>query len=338
MESKTLLVFNPEHDLALAVGSGPYTPPESVRKIRKNNALLPAIYAGNGDFILVPDEIEPPALESLPYFSLAESKNIRIIKSYQIPEINHLVTEVKPWGWDHAIRNSFLDYGVNPALLPSEKFIEKVRELSHRRLTIAFREKVAAKLNMKVQNPPKELFSIEDLENFLSIHHPAYFKAPWSSSGRGIVVSDHISRKGLLEWAHGVLKHQGSILAEPSWIRAIDFATEWNIENNKPVFVGYSVFKTSSRGKYHGNVTASQKELIEMIKSHAPSFDEKIIEAQADALESLIAPGYEGPLGIDMLADTNGCINSCVEINLRLTMGHVAAIQQFSNSVSSNKL
>ena len=35
--------------------------------------------------------------------------------------------------------------------------------------------------------------------------------------------------------------------------------------------------------------------------------------------------GYVGPVGIDMLADKDGRVNPCVEINLRHTMGMTAA-------------
>ena len=127
-----------------------------------------------------------------------------------------------------------------------------------------------------------------------------------------------------MEWAHGVIRRQWSIIAEPSWNKRLDFATEWTIRSGKPEFLGYSIFEASSRGKYHGNVEDSQENLLKRIQKAAPSFGEDIIEAQKMALATHIAPFYEGPLGIDMLSDNEGNINSCVEINLRLTMGHLS--------------
>ena len=327
MGSKTLHVFNPEHDLALAVGRGPYTPPAEVKKIRKIQSLLPALYADSGDFILRDADIKEDEIKSLPYYSLAKEKAIRIINPSEIVSITQDIGRVMPWGWDHALRRSLEEAGVSNNLLPSEESLDKLRELSHRRTTILFRNSIAHLLSEEVINPPIELSCLEEVIQFLEFHPLSYFKAPWSSSGRGIVVSDHISRKGLLEWAHGIIRRQGSVIAEPSWNRVFDFATEWRVTKGTPEFLGYSVFKTSSRGKYHGNVEASQSELLDTIKKNAPRFRDEIISAQKHALQSNVAPWYEGPLGIDMLADSEGNINPCVEINLRITMGMIGLLK-----------
>lgn len=49
-----------------------------------------------------------------------------------------------------------------------------------------------------------------------------------------------------------------------------------------------------------------------------------MIESQRLAIDSLIAPHYNGPVGIDMFSTVEGDLNPCVEINLRLTMGLAA--------------
>lgn len=322
MELKTLHIFNPEHDLALASWMETYTPPAEIVKLRKENALLPAIFAGDSDFILLPPDSDPDSDPGPRRFEdIARKKNIQIVKPIDLPAVINQISAVEPWGWDPAIRKHLVSNGVPESMLPSLDFICNLRKLSHRKTTIPFREKVADILNQHLINPAKELFSIEEVREFLNLNEKAYFKAPWSSSGRGIVVSDHISLKGLLEWASGVLKKQGSIIAEPAWNRIFDFATEWMIKNGEPEFMGYSVFSTSSRGKYHGNINKSQKELELMIKHSAPEFTEAGLHAQYSVLKEIIAPFYSGPLGIDMLADADGNINYCVEINLRLTMG-----------------
>ena len=323
ISATNLFVFNPEHDLALAVGCGPYTPPAKVVRLRKEFSLLPALYAANSDFIIIPDKIPVTELETLRFFDIALKKNLKIISFEDIQ--NHLddFSKIFPWGWDHAIYNDLSSYGVPPLMLPPPAQINKIRELSHRRTSIKFRERISQLLGVTYKNPSLELFSIEETELFLNQYPLSYYKAPWSSSGYGIVVSDHISRKGLLEWSHGIIRKQGSLIAEPAWNRIFDFASEWWIKNKVPEFIGYSVFMTSSRGKYHGNMEGSQKMLLDEIKKYAPGFDSRIIEAQKIVLAELIAPYYSGPLGIDMFVDSNGDINHCVEINLRFTMGFV---------------
>ena len=296
-------------------------------KFRKEKSLLPAIYAEKGDFILLRDEIDTLNISSLPFYNKLEEKNIKPITLNEIPKINKDLSKVLPWGWDHSIYQTLLDNGTSFKFLPSAERIDNIRKLSHRRTTIPFREFIASFLKEEIINLPKELKTIKEVEGFLRINPITYFKAPWSSSGRGIIVSDHISEKGLLEWCHGIIRRQGSVIAEKAWNRNFDFATEWIIENEEPCFLGYSIFETSSRGKYHGNVEDSQKKLFNKIKERIPNFSKNILKAQHTALKRFISPFYDGYLGIDMLADLEGKINPCVELNLRLTMGHISLFE-----------
>ena len=52
---KTLHLFNPEHDIALAAGLSNFTAPYAGRKLRTNLAYLPALWAAEGDVVLVDD-------------------------------------------------------------------------------------------------------------------------------------------------------------------------------------------------------------------------------------------------------------------------------------------
>ncbi|MCH5222869.1 MAG: hypothetical protein J1E82_02420 [Muribaculaceae bacterium] len=318
-----LLIFNPEHDYALAVGEGPYTPPRAVVDLRKKYALLPAVFAGNSDFILIPEDLNSGLLEELPYFDLTLSKHLTLIKPSGLGDVAAGISKIIPWGWNHNLKRFLLDYGLNENILPSDYELENIRKLSHRKTIIPFRQEICRLLNIKLKYDVSEVHALEEVENYLTVYPEAFFKAPWSSSGRGIVASDHIKRKGLLEWAAGTLRRQGSIICEPRWNRNLDFASEWYSEKGNVKFLGVSVFKTSDRGKYHGNIYDSQEALMNIIKSKAPDFSFQLIEAQKKAIESLISPYYTGPLGIDMLSDADGSINPCVEINIRLTMGHL---------------
>ncbi|MCH5230042.1 MAG: hypothetical protein J1F12_08655 [Muribaculaceae bacterium] len=321
--TKDLYVFNPEHDMALGVNVEIYTPPNEVVKLRKEKSLLPAIYAGNSDFILIPDDLEDRDLPGLEYYDLVKDKDNKLIRYRDLHFYKEEIRRVIPWGWDRSIRFLLANSGIDREKLPTNEIINKIRELSHRRTVIEVRNVISSILNEPPKNLPKELFSLSEVEIFLQLNPVSFFKAPWSSSGRGIVVSDHISRKGLLEWCHGIIKKQKSVMAERAWDRLFDFATEWDMIEGEAFFRGYSVFKASSRGKYHGNITGSQNELKHLISLHAPKFNCEIINAQKTALEKIIGKSYTGPLGIDLLADTQGEINACVEINLRNTMGHI---------------
>ena len=54
---KTLHLFNPEHDIALAAGLSNFTAPYAGRKLRTDLAYLPALWAAEGDVVLVDDVI-----------------------------------------------------------------------------------------------------------------------------------------------------------------------------------------------------------------------------------------------------------------------------------------
>ncbi|MCH5225580.1 MAG: hypothetical protein J1D77_06245 [Muribaculaceae bacterium] len=334
----TLFAFNPEHDLALAADSIAFTPPAAVGLLKKSLSLLPAIYAANGDFILVGEDFQSGNINSLPYQELVKSKKLSVVKLSELPKQKGNISKIIPWGWNKTITNELSNAGISPLLLPTDQQLSNIRRLSHRLTAIRLREFLAKsdeKLSLKM---PKELFDLQDLEDFLKLHSHSFFKAPWSSSGRGIVCSSHISPKGLMEWAHGVIKKQGSLIAEPAWEKSLDFATEWWISKGEAKFIGFSVFKASSRGKYHGNIEGTQEKLKEIIKTDCPGFDPSLIELQRLGLNAILGTDYSGPLGIDMLSDSEGNVNPCVEINLRLTMGFInipegRKILQESNSI-----
>lgn len=110
-------------------------------------------------------------------------------------------------------------------------------------------------------------------------------------------------------------------MMEKAYNRRLDFATEWICENGKARFIGYSVFNVSRRGKYQSNYNGSQSELLSEINRVSGQWTPKYLEAQRAALDVIVAPHYDGPLGIDMLVTDSRAINPCVELNLRHTMG-----------------
>ena len=49
----TLHIFNPEHDIALASGLANFTAPHAGRQLRHDLGFLPALWASEGDIIMV---------------------------------------------------------------------------------------------------------------------------------------------------------------------------------------------------------------------------------------------------------------------------------------------
>ena len=88
-------------------------------------------------------------------------------------------------------------------------------------------------------------------------------------------------------------------------------------------YEGLSLFHTAN-GAYIGNILATENAKLETISRYISIDLINVIKEKICHLLSPILTGrYEGPFGVDMMI-TEGGLHPCVEINLRLTMGHVA--------------
>lgn len=321
-------IYNPEHDYALASGSPYYTPPAEVSAMRDSNALLPLRWADAGDAIVVSDltDIQPtPGITLLTWETLGDFLTL------------HPDAEISPWGWDSMVRQKLISYGVPESLLPSPEWIDALRALSHRRTSIRFNRYLnvfleEAGLGRHVSPLPEEFTDDQAALDWLNSAGDAFFKAPWSSSGRGVQSTVDLDREiHIRPWLRGIIRRQGSVMGETLFPKAIDFATEWHVSNasdGSPVvkFLGISSFRTSSRGKYHGNDRAVQSFIRMWINHIAPDFNDSFIEAQRKALATMLGEipedkRYNGFIGIDMMASEEGEIRGGVEINFRRTMG-----------------
>lgn len=323
-----LLIFNPDTDYALASGSPFFTPPASVIELRRRMALLPLAYALPGDSLLLLDT-DITGLSSdktVPSITEVTQKGITPVTLSEVADTLSAMPRpfILPWGWNPSLCHMLLEAGVDDSLLPDNSQLSELRRLSHRRLTIAFNASMQNYLPSIEFELPCEITSEEEAINYWHNHTDCYFKSPWSSSGRGIMATAELEERHIRPWVHGIIRRQGSVLAEPGVKRSLDFASEWICKSGRAHFIGLSVFVTSSRGKYKYNLTDPQPRLQSIISQAYPAFGPDIIEAQRHSLEQLVAPSYNGPLGIDMLTSTDGQLRPCVELNLRLTMGMVA--------------
>lgn len=331
-------IFNPETDYALGCTGRNYNPPASVVRLRKSMAFFPATYAQPGDAILILDSFSKEELTQATHYDLILSRNLQIINLEDLNKmgisscgIKQDGLEIQPWGWNHSLRNLLLRNGIPSCLLKSEADIENIRSLAHRRTTIPFLKEISRLLPDMDIHFPNEFSNMEEALRFAENNPGAYFKMPWSSSGRGVICSIGMSTPKLTEWLRGAIARQGSVMGEFGYDRRADFATEWICRNGKTKFLGLSWFDTSNNGKYLGNQYISQEEIRQRIKETSNLFSDSLLLAQQETIESLISPQYEGPLGIDMLADKQGNINPCVEINLRMTMGMATILSQNEN-------
>ncbi len=228
------------------------------------------------------------------------------------------VSAIDPWGWNPALRHRLLKLGAPDRLLPSEAQLEMIRRLANRQTTIEFNRLCGQSIL------PVEFTSLKKALDFYASHPGCWMKAPWSSSGRGVLNTAGTAPQQVEEWIRGTIRRQGAVLAELPVDKSVDCASEWWITDLDAVFLGLSAFETSSRGKYIRQYALSQEELrcflAEHLREGAEELD-RVIELQRRALRLLFLPYYTGPLGIDMMIDKQGNLHPCIEINLRRTMG-----------------
>lgn len=308
--------------------------------MRRRLSLLPVILAGKDDVVAVDpgsSAIDPEISTYDILSATARRRGIRIISLDRLSsEINpDSIESLHPWGWNHAVAALWKQWGMPQSLILPQDRIDMLRELAHRRTAVRFRQELCRIAPCMEYTPAFEISDPDEAVDFVSANVGAYLKAPWSSSGRGILPTLGLQIQNVRNWAAGIIRRQHSIMAEPYWPGLIDFASEWMISRQEVEFTGWSLFRTSGRGKYIGNHIAPQTEIENIIfcKSNTPS--EVIIDTQRKALKTIIAPGYEGPVGIDMMISADGRINPCVEINLRYTMG-ILSVKASDNTENGN--
>jgi len=316
-----LLVFNPEHDLALAANLSNFTAPHAGRQLRADLGFVPAIWAAADDFVLV-ENVEDAERR---FLRLTRRPFGRFIAKDLLCKLQFSAVDV--WGWDLAIRAYLLRWGVEAVVMPTVTQIDAIRQLSHRRHAMQLLESLQMPGTIGCASETDQMDIIAD-----RLHRGEHLvvKAPWSSSGRGVRFMEgdmNIYDKG---WVRHVIEKQGSVMVEPYYNKVKDFGMEFVSDGKGLVsYVGLSLFQTSN-GAYTGNILASEDEKEHMI-SHYISVDllKAIRQKICTLMGVLLKDRYAGAFGIDMMVvrrdDGDGfLLHPCVEINLRRTMGHVA--------------
>ena len=330
-----LYIFNPENDLALAYGEEGYTAPPAARQLRRDLQMLPAWWCEQGSTILS----QCIADDSAWLVTVARQFGI----DARCIAINHLQNHCysyRPWGWSRDLRRRLLNECVAISQLPTMDYIDRLRELSHRRISQRLHRRVRelvgkgaeiANAGYFATEIPHEAYSVEEVREYELKHPQCYIKAPWSSSGHGVYRVLEPQSRNFEIWTQGVINRQGSIMCEPALQAVQDFAMEYRCTGGRAEFVGYSVFGNDAHSAFSSGMVAPAGALRDVILQRLG--DAELLDATDEAVrrfvEEEIAPHYEGCLGVDMmLYDDHGVVrlNPCIEVNLRMTMGALTAI------------
>lgn len=343
--------------MALASGSKSYTPTAAIREMESRMAAFPKRWAEEGDEVLTDWGVTYATL-------LARHPDSPLVPT--------------PWGWSLALKYRLLRWGVPSRLLPTDETLAAWRELSNRKFATEYLRTLlgspclAGYKDRLVGDSYRFFTSAEaffrDMRENPSANHEdsiadtarrqcgadakgteelrkRIFKSPWSSSGRGVFVTDDMaSAKARIA---GYARRQGGFVADSYYNKVLDCALEFSLkEDGQVAFLGYSVFQTDGNGRYKNHYVEAQAALRTRIVSAlgfpgAEGLLDTLVAYHRLSLQERLGGRYHGPLGIDMMVcDTDGrhTLHPCLEINLRMNMGIVAILLHRRNPAAPPSL
>ena len=331
-----LHIFNPEHDLALASNLRQFTAPHAGRQLRSDLSFIPALWADEGDLVLV-DDIDN-ARDKVRHLGGDLVDKVEFITKVQLAHFikTEFLDSVHPWGWDLSLKGELEHIGIPEIALPCDAILNKVRALSSRQWAAEH-----------LQSGVRFVQSVAEVKSLVREWGKAVIKAPWSSSGRGVrFVSADEFREGsgypsFERWVGNIIYRQGGVTVEPYYNKVMDFGMEFEMVDGKVLYRGLSLFDTI-KNAYSGNVLCPEDKKVEMMARYvSPERLLQIRQHVIDVMEPALKGIYSGPFGVDMMISvkeqnlpaSDGAssdvqddfgVNECIEVNLRRTMGHVA--------------
>lgn len=312
-----LHVFNPEHDIALAARQEQFTPPHAGRQLRRDLGFIPALWADNGDFVLV-DDIDQASekMRHLDKYRRHRNAHVEFITMEQLKyqrehdaSFDVINTAFSPWGWDMSVAHQLGIKKANYFLL----HLDEIRNISSRQWTATH-----------LQHDVEYIDDVNVLKARVSEMRRCVVKSPWSSSGRGVKFVD-LDMASLNDgWASNIIRKQGGIVVEPYYNKVKDFGMEFIAKADGTIeYCGLSLFYTV-KGAYSGNIIANEDVKENMLMKYIGL--EKVALMRSYLIDTLgpeLKGIYEGPFGVDLMVTAEGSLE-IAEMNLRRTMGHVA--------------
>ena len=315
-----LYFFNYSHELALACGQKNYYPPEHVRQMEHDLMPLAAWFASKDDEVVVAEDM-PDVCSS---FYTAFCPEVRFVT------VEHVSSGFKliPWGMNSCVHRLFENKGILG--LSTESKLQKLRSLTSRQRAVEMLLQIRQDLpSLPLCGSSVFCSDFNSVIKKVEVYPHTVLKAPISGSGRGLRFVNGVLDEPLTGWCRNILQSQDGLVVEPLLDKRADLAAEFHADSTGEVhFEGLSVFSTTPRCSYIGNLVGRQELLY---KKRFRDFPEEaflqVIHSLEHHLTTLLHGHYEGPLGVDMmLCHEDGVLklHPCVEINLRHTMGTLA--------------
>lgn len=317
MASRHLYIFNPDCELAIANGGRFYTPSANVVKMEEDLAFLPAWLGSPGDLVLVKE------LPDVSFWDdLSEKLLLKCIPVRESELKHYSGLRGEPWGKSPKMCYWLKEKGLGEEWKPEQKEWYS-------------RKKAREGLELLLQNLsflsedilPHICSSLSELEQIIG-EGCWLVKAPWSSSGKGLLALEGRLACKEEEWLRGMFRRQGYLMLEKKLDKVADFAMEFLADEQNVNFIGWSSFTTGMKGEYTGNYLGPQENIEKKLVAYLGVEKIKAIRREVPRMLREVLPDYRGYLGVDMIVyqEKHGeyTIQPCIEINLRYNMGIVA--------------
>lgn len=326
--------LNLGHETAILTQSPYYHPPENVRRMMADLSFLPAWYGNADDKVLVDKALDTTFIQTIAPFDSVLAQPI-LCNSNELSKNNLDELNAAPWGLSPQSIHFFntLKQKHNCSLIVPTWHADYYL-LCSRKTAATCLEGVLNNLNrlIDLEIIPTFCSTLDEVEQYTAANPSPYLlKAPYSSSGKGLV---WVYSKEIVvdkkQWITGILKKQGYISIEPVLNKLVDFAMEFYADGKGNVsYVGLSLFDTATQGGYTGNFVGKETDLTEKLSHWIDITSLNQVRSAVEAeLKLKYTTIYQGYLGVDMMIyqtkEGPYKIHPCVEINMRYTMGLVA--------------
>lgn len=327
-------IFNPQHDLCLASGDADYIPPASALEFARKCGWVERFMgdtpvAGPGeDDAIVPwgwNAVLRNGLlrEGIPASILPTDAQLCFIRECSRREVavqllEYLYSSFVTYEYRKVAESGSAEDGVS-----GDGAVGKGKVCGRDMKIVPCGYRIVAK-------------SLVEVERFVEERGKVVLKAPLSGSGKGVRFVAGKLMDTDTGWCRRILQRQGSVVVEERLDVLKEFAMLFRYASDSSGevgvhFMGYSMFY-SSNGAYKGNVLASNGYMEEMLGGYisVDMLRETCCMVERFLQEKLGGCGnLRGFVGIDQfvcrrLGGEEILYHPAVEMNLRMTMGHIA--------------
>lgn len=342
-------VFNPSCDHRWLHGER-HPLPAAARAIEEDLETVPALLARTDDCVLVRRRPTPAFLQHLAGVGCAVPDFVVDADPLGPPPLSYRhLAAISPWGWDHDTARRFR--AVRDRLPSEERALEQRASVAARVNRKSFavpllraalqageepRLSSESSVGLVLRDPRSAIAELTGRAEEARL--PVVVKGDHGASGRNHLRVRSTSELELARsWIENAFRHQPAVVLEPWLTRCVDLgvvgAVDGAGEVTSPVVTR---FLTDARGQYQGAIVGRPwfglgEELVRFCHGDggAPRFVARTMaEAARTVGRALHAEGYAGPFGVDAMIHREGehlRLRPIVEVNARVTMGHVAA-------------